>query len=122
MATGTFGPVHAERRPTDRAVSRLLRRREVSGSRPSRGEAMGGRLADRAGGRERREGPRPRAPTGGRQGLPFDALAEGRTGPRAGGLLQDLDRPEGRQEDQGIPVATSPRSAVVLRGPHVLDE
>src|SRR5438094_10018051 len=68
---------------------------------------MGGRLADRAGGRERREGPRPRATDGGRQGLPLDALAEGRTRPRAGGLLQDLDRPEGRQADQGVPVAAN---------------
>src|SRR5467141_2978876 len=97
--------VHAEGRPTDRPLSRLLRRRPIPAAGAPRREAVGRGVADHAGGRERREGPRPPASGGGRQGVPVDALAEGRPRPRPGRLLQDVDRPEGRETHQGSSLA-----------------
>src|SRR5439155_6036126 len=96
--------VHAEGRPTYRPLSRLLRRRPIPAGGTPRREALGRGVADHTGGRECREGARPRASGGGRQGVPLDALAERRPSTRPRRLLQDVDRAEGREAHQGVPL------------------
>src|SRR5881397_4358310 len=99
------GRVHAEGRPPDRPLPRILRPGTDEGPGPSRRETVGRRIPHGARGHRRGEGPRP--PTGPRRrkGVSVDSVEERGTRPRACGLLQDLDRPKGGEADQRVPVA-----------------
>src|SRR6266705_2955413 len=101
---GDSGRVHAERRPPDRPVPRIFRPGTDEGPGPTGRETLGRRVPHGPGGQRRRESPRPAARDRGRKGVSVDPVAEGRPRPRACRLLQNLDRPKGREANQRFPV------------------